>query len=296
MKPMHPNPSDSAMDVIKSATEDGARVLIFVGSDYEEIVYKVQEKYKTVNIFLIDGIPHDSKDNYIIGENTICALFSEEQAGYVAGYAAVIEGYTKLGFMGGKDVPSVKRFGYGFVQGVNDAAKINKIKKINVRYTYTGSFEESKAAIKTAATWYAEGTEVIFACGGAMGKSVMKAAEENGGKVIGVDIDQSKLSNTVITSAKKRIGTAVEDVLKEYVRGDFKGGNVFYFSADNDGISIEMENDKLKKFDKNAYRKVMKEIINGNIKINTDTEISSPDKLETEIVRINVEKFKSGDK
>ncbi len=129
-----------------------------------------------------------------------------------------------------------------------------------------------------------------------MGKSVMKAAEENGGKVIGVDIDQSKLSNTVITSAKKRIGTAVEDVLKEYVRGDFKGGNVFYFSADNDGISIEMENDKLKKFDKNAYRKVMKEIINGNIKINTDTEISSPDKLETEIVRINVEKFKSGDK
>ncbi len=133
-----------------------------MGSDYEEIVYKVQEKYKTVNIFLIDGIPHDSKDNYIIGENTICALFSEEQAGYVAGYAAVIEGYTKLGFMGGKDVPSVKRFGYGFVQGVNDAAKINKIKKINVRYTYTGSFEESKVAIKTAATWYAEGTEVFL--------------------------------------------------------------------------------------------------------------------------------------
>lgn len=281
--------SESVMDVIKSATKDGSKVLIFPGSDFEEIVYEVQEKYKETKIILIDGVPHDSKGNYNIGDNTICALFAEEQAGYVAGYAAVEEGYTNLGFMGGKDVPSVKRFGYGFIQGADAAAKGKENKEINIRYTYTGSFEKSKSAEDTASAWYAEGTEVIFACGGAMGKSIMKAAENNGGKVIGVDVDQSKLSDTVITSAKKCIGTAVEDVLKEYVRGNFKGGNVFAFSARNDGISMEMENDRLEKFDKNTYNEVMMRIISGNIKIKKDTEIMSPDELKTKTVKIKVD-------
>ena len=115
--------------------------------------------------------------------------------------------------MGGMETPAIKRYGYGFVQGAAAAAAEAET-KIDMRYMYAGTYEESDEVRSTAASWYKDGTQVIFACGGAMGESVIKAAENNDGKVIGVDVDQSGLSETVITSAEKGLGKAVEMFLK----------------------------------------------------------------------------------
>ena len=76
-----------------------------------------------------------------VAANTYCIRYAEEQAGFLAGYAAVFEGYTKLGFIGGMKVPAVIRYGYGFVQGADYAAKELGIKNVSIKYNYTGSFE-----------------------------------------------------------------------------------------------------------------------------------------------------------
>lgn len=60
---------------------------------------------------MIDGVPHDENNTYATAANMVSVVFAEEEAGYMAGYAAVKEGYTKLGFMGGQALPSVKRYG-----------------------------------------------------------------------------------------------------------------------------------------------------------------------------------------
>src|SRR5699024_5344326 len=119
-------------------------------------------------------------------------LYAEEESGYLAGYAAVMDGMTNIAYMGGMAVPAVQAFGYGYLQGAEDAAtKLGlddgAIKSI---YHYTGNFDETDTNKATAKTMYQEGMEVIFGAGGSVGKSVMAAAAEAEGKFIGVDVDQ----------------------------------------------------------------------------------------------------------
>ena len=115
-------------------------------------------------------------------------MYAEEESGYLAGYAAVKDGFTKLGFMGGMAVPAVQAFGYGYLQGINAAAEELGLDSVDVTYHYTGDFAENDTNKATAKTMYQEGTEVIFACGGSVGKSVMAAASEAAAKVIGGEI------------------------------------------------------------------------------------------------------------
>ena len=115
--------TDARIDSIKQAIDKGAKTVVCPGFLFEDSVYEVQKQYPEVNFLLVDGQPHDaSYTTYETTANTHCILFQEEQAGYLAGYAAVKDGYTELGFLGGQDVPAVIRYGYGFVQGADAAA------------------------------------------------------------------------------------------------------------------------------------------------------------------------------
>jgi basic membrane protein A len=204
-------------------------------------------------------------------------MYAEEESGYLAGYAAVADGYTELGFMGGQAVPAVQAFGYGFLQGAEQAAKDNSITDVNVVYHYTGDFEENATNKATASTMYQGGTEVIFAAGGSVGKSVMSAAAEQEAKVIGVDVDQRYDSETVITSATKGLAASVIAVLDAIYNTDSwatYGGEVTYFNASNDGVGLPTivigdENgdafDRFTTFDKAAYDVVFATLVNGTV-------------------------------
>ncbi|MEG0744670.1 MAG: BMP family ABC transporter substrate-binding protein, partial [Erysipelotrichaceae bacterium] len=134
--------TDAYLAAIELAVQGGAKVVITPGFLFEEPIYIAQDKYPDVNFILIDGNPHDAKGkDYKTGKNAVGIVFAEEQSGYLAGYAAVKEGYTKLGFMGGMAVPAVTSFGYGFVQGADAAAKELEIDNVNVKYHYTGGFD-----------------------------------------------------------------------------------------------------------------------------------------------------------
>lgn len=208
------------VESMKTAIENGANTLVCPGYLFEDSIYEVQKDYPEVNFLILDGTPHSADySDYFTAENTHCILYHEEQAGYFAGYAIVKEGYTKLGFLGGMEVPAVQRFGFGFVQGAEAAAKEMGI-EVNMKYWYSGSFLPTDD-IKTKMTaWNSDGTEVVFACGGSIYLSALAAAEEADTLLIGVDKDQSFESERIVTSAMKDLTNSVVLSLNDLYAND----------------------------------------------------------------------------
>lgn len=258
---------------IENAVDNGAKVIVCPGYKFQNAIANLQEKYADVSFILIDATPADENENPVEPtENVYCALYKETQPGYLAGYAAVKDGYTKLGFMGGISLPAVINYGFGYLQGANDAAKELGI-TVDVKYTYTGSFNESPDIQSKAAGWYNTGTEVIFACGGQICNSVFAAAEQTNKMTIGVDSDQKDASSTVLTSAMKGVKKTVSDEIAAVYAGEFKGG-IYTLDASNDYVGLSEDFSRFKKFSKADYDKVFETVKNGSVKIlgNDDVE------------------------
>ncbi|WP_204612857.1 BMP family lipoprotein [Defluviitalea raffinosedens] len=279
---------DAIMTSIGLAVKGGAKVIVCPGYLFEVPVYNAQLKYPDVTFILIDGAPHSGDYNYDIKSNVKAIYYAEEQAGFLAGYAAVQDGYRQLGFMGGIAVPAVVRFGYGFIQGADYAAQELGLAKgdVTIKYTYVGNFDASPENMSKAAAWYNEGTELIFACGGGVGNSVMKAAETAGTKVIGVDVDQSGESETVITSAMKNLSKSVYDAIDEYYRGTFEGGTAVTLDVKTNNVQLPMETSRFKQFTQEQYTAIYNKIADGSIQINKNDVAENVADLPTNLVKV----------
>lgn len=281
---------DSYLNTIELAAKGGAKLIVTPGYMFEPAIYKAQDIYTNINFILIDGVPQDGTyTDYRTADNTVSILYAEEEAGFLAGYAAVKDGYTNLGVMGGVAHPAVVRFGYGFVQGADYAAKeMNSAKNsINIIYTYVGNYDATPENQTLATSWYRNGVEVIFAPAGGAAYSVMSAAEQNNGFVVGVDVDQSFESGSVITSSMKNIKGSVYDAVASYYNNTFEGGKNLTLDAKVNGVCLPMETSKFRNFTKENYDKIYNELVEGNIKILKDTDANSPDALPLTIVKVN---------
>ena len=208
--------TNARVQAIQQAITKGAKVVVCPGYLFEEAIYNVQEQYPEVNFLLLDGEPHTADySTYKTAPNTANVLFQEHVSGYLAGYAAVKDGYTKLGFCGGMAVPAVQRFGSGFVQGVDAAASEMNV-QVSVNYYYAGAFAATDDATAKMKEWYQTGTEVVFACGGKVYQSVAEGVKEKAdGKWIGVDVDQVSVDpERIITSATKGLRESVTSALE----------------------------------------------------------------------------------
>lgn len=262
------------------AIDNGAKILICPGYMHETAVYNQAKKHPEVKFVLIDGEPHDADyEDYTIKENVLPILFAEEDAGFLAGYAAVREGFTNLSFIGGMAEDPVVRYGYGFVQGA-DFASIEVGSKISIDYIYSGTYSEDDNIYQYAKDLYSNGTEVIFACGGAMGRSVMKAAEEMDGHVIGVDVDQSRESTSVIFSATKEVEMAVYEALKSYLSDTFEGGYIKTYCAAEEGVGLAFTDSKFTHFSQIEYEAIYNELKCHEIVPYSNTDIGTTQELE----------------
>ena len=285
--------TDVYLDEIDKAVSNGAKIVVTPGYLFEEPVYIAQDMYPEVTFILIDGNPHSADySDYRTEANAVGIIFKEEQSGFLAGYAAVKDGYTKLGFMGGMAVPAVIRFGYGFAQGAEYAAKELGLTEITLNYHYTGGFAATPEAQALAASWYNSGIEVIFGCGGAVGNSVMAAAEESGKAVIGVDVDQSNESETVITSAMKGISEAVASMLEAYYNNTFPAGGALNLGAAEAGVKLPLETSKFNVFTQADYDAIFAKLVNGEVELTKDADAAgnavNVENLPCEIVKITV--------
>jgi len=228
--------SDSDADRISSieqAIDEGYNTIIMPGYAFGPAIQEVAPDYPEVNFIALDVSAYDLGSlGEAVPANLYSAVYQEELCGYMAGYAAVKLGYTKLGFLGGMAVPAVVRYGYGFVQGA-DAAAAEIGADVECKYVYGNQFYGDADITAYMDTWYAAGTEIVFACGGGIFTSAADAAAKVGGKVIGVDVDQAatidayaQTEGMTVTSAMKGLAATVNTELALVVAGSFNGGQV----------------------------------------------------------------------
>ena len=251
------------------ACQNGAEIVVAAGFMQEAALKAAAEKYPDVHFVFIDGYP--------IGFDNVAPIsFQEEQSGYLAGYAAVMEGYTKLGFMGGGGGtnPACQRFGYGFAQGAQAAAAAKNVQvELKYSWAYGSSFSASPELQAMAAGWYQAGTEVIFACGGSMFQSVAAAADAEDGKVVGVDVDQSfEAPNTVITSAMKGLADATVWAITKHYEGKWSeiGGIATALGAKDNAVGLPTATWSLKNWTVDAYNALFADIVAGKVTISAD--------------------------
>ncbi len=262
--------SDTAyLNAIDLAVNGGAKIVITPGFLFEKAVWEAQTKHPDVKFILIDGYPHEGDYVPDVASNTASVFFAEHESGFLAGYAAVKDGYTDLGFMGGMAVPAVVKFGIGYIAGAYYAAKEDNV-TLNFpdnRYTYLGDFEAKAEHKNAAASWYNGGTEIIFAAAGGAGSSVMSAASESSTDVmmIGVDVDQSGNSDTVLTSAMKELGIAVQQLLEAHYADEFPGGEILTKDVTEDGVGLPMETSRFDTFSESQYLAIYTAIENGSV-------------------------------
>ncbi|WP_300364016.1 BMP family protein [uncultured Subdoligranulum sp.] len=265
--------SDAArLEQMDNAVNDGAKAIVVAGYLFGTSVAEAQAKYPDVQFLALDVATADlSADGSVApAANTALITYKEEQAGYLAGYAAVTDGYKELGFLGGMAVPAVIRYGYGFVQGAEAAAQELGVTDVNIKYWYSGGFAATDEVKNKMDGWYSEGTEVVFACGGPVCQSCDAAAQANGGKMIGVDVDQSGQFDTVITSAMKALANSVNVALTDAMNNDWKFSEAYsakqtVLGAAEDCVGLPMETSKFTNFTQEQYDALYTAIVDGTL-------------------------------
>jgi basic membrane protein A len=296
--------SDEAREAsVDQAVADGANVIVMPGYMFAAAIVDKAGDYPDVKFVALDvgagdllekgvgeGYTYNPDDydvtEYYSTDNVYCCTYQEEISGYMAGYAAVKLGYKHLGFLGGMQVPAVTRFGYGYVQGADAAAKELGIEgEVSIEYVCGGQFYGDADITAYMDTWYGtNGVEVVFACGGGIYTSAAEAAAKTGGKVIGVDSDQKATidgqygEGITVTSAMKGLAPTVETVLDAIRDGEWDNyvGKIENLGMVSDNpeenyVQLPLESTQWSdSFTEDDYRALVKAIDGGEIEISND--------------------------
>ena len=293
--------SDEARNAsVDQAVADGANVIVLPGYMFAATIVEQSEMYPDVKFIAPDvsagdicekgvgeGYTYNPDDyevtDYYNADNVYCCTYQEEISGYMAGYAAVKLGYKHLGFLGGMSVPAVTRFGYGYVQGVDEAAKeLGITSDVELEYVCGGQFYGDADITAYMDTWYgSKGVEVVFACGGGIYTSAAEAAAKVDGKVIGVDSDQSGIigEDITVTSAMKGLAPTVKTALDAIKDGNWESD--YAGKIDNLGLISENPEDNYVQlpmettqwddnFTVDDYKDLVKKLYNGEIEVSSD--------------------------
>ena len=291
--------------MIEKAVDEGYNVIVLPGFAFANAIAQSAPNYTDVKFIALDVAEFDLTSAGLTADtmkNVYSAVYQEELSGYMAGYAAVKLGYTKLGFLGGMAVPAVQRFGYGYVQGIDAAAKELGI-TVDLNYIYGGLFYGTPDFTAVMDTWYQGGTEVVFACGGGIFTSAVEAAVKvDGAKVIGVDVDQAGViagvagmgddkSLTVTSAMKGLYPTTVDTLTDVIVNGNWekyagKVATLGLVSGDDptaNYVQIPMESTQWGDgFTQDDYKALVKGMFDGTVKVSADTSV------EPTVTNVNV--------
>lgn len=264
---------------MRQAINNGAKVIVTPGFLQATAIDTVAKEHPEVKFVFVDG--------WAMGlDNVTAIVYKEQECGYMAGYAVVKDGYTKLGYTGGGGGtnPACNRFGYGFVQGAEAAAKeLGVDVTVKYSYKYGDAFSASPELQMQIAGWFAAGTEVVFSCGGSMLQSVKSAAAEYPtAKIVGVDTDQSGESAQIITSAMKGLAVSVEQILGQFYAGkwDSELANVAQNLGAKEnatGLPTEEGSWRFAKFTVDEYNTLFKAIQNGTVVPSADVPDNAND-------------------
>ncbi len=274
---------DDRYDAMAAAVNGGAKVVVCAGYLQEAALRRAAIEFPDVHFVFIDGYSltedPDNAESAVL-TNVAGINFSEEQCGYLAGYAVVKDGFTQLGFSGGGGGtnPACCRYGYGFLQGASAAAEEMGVDvTVNYSWQYGNTFQASPELQSMIAGWYTNGTEIVFACGGSMFASITAAASANDGYVIGVDVDQSGESDTVVTSAMKGIDQAAILAIGHSYDGtwDEIGGKTTTLGAKDDAVGLPTDTWSLENYTVEEYNTLFESIKDGSLVIDPNYPVDA---------------------
>lgn len=290
-KPATDNDADREAS-IEQAIEEGYNIIVMPGYAFAKAIVDEADNYPDVKFVGIDVSQYDLDTNSNTDgwskDNTYTAVYQEELPGYMAGYAAVKLGYKKLGYLGGMAVPAVVRYGYGYVQGANEAAKELGLSDVEIKYVYGGAFAGNADVTAAMDTWFSGGTELVFAAGGSIYTSAAEAAAKVNGKLIGVDVDQAATidgkygEGMTVTSAMKGLAATVNAVLDGIKAGEWD--STYAGKADNLGLvsGTDLSKNYVQLadstqwgdgFTEDDYKELVSKLYSGDLKVDNDVNV-----------------------
>ena len=231
-------PESAKEERLRLLAQNGFNPVIAVGFAYSASLAKVAKEFPDVNFAIVD-------DAGAVGPNIANLTFAEHEGSFLVGAAAALKSEANnIGFVGGVEVPLIKKFEAGYAAG---AKAVKPDIEIQVRYLtqppdFSGFGDPAKG--KTAAEgMYQGGADVVYQAAGGSGGGVFEAAQAAGAMAIGVDSDQAltaaeEVRDVIITSMLKKVDVAVFDFISSVVDDNFTAGEVVYdLEADGVGYS-----------------------------------------------------------
>lgn len=269
---------ESRQNALRTAAESGSAMVVCRGDEMAAALYSVQNEYPSVSFLIFDGEPHtEDYTAYQTASNTSCIMFNEEQAGYLAGYAAVMEERTRLGFVGSEAMPGMVRYCTGFLQGVDAAAQSQGV-QASMEVWFVGSENAGDIVTQRMAEWYAEGVQAVMAAGEGTLQSCIDAAQGTGAVVIGTDWDCTATSDLVLTSAMKNYSSEVQNALFEYFKAGgwgTNGGTTVRVGASENAVGLPQVNWRMTEFTQREYEKVYNDLHDSVTKVERLSDIST---------------------
>lgn len=270
----------SAEDALREAAQSGASLVVCRGEEMARALYEIQGNYPGVHYLLFDGEPHNEDySSYTTEASVHCVLFQEEQAGFLAGYATVTEGYTALGFVGSDEMPDVVRYCTGFLQGAQQAAE-EQGEEVTLRVWYTGEIGDASLVTDRMVEWYNNGTGVILACGQDNMQSALEAVNQTGARAFATDWDQNALGERVLGSAIKCYNTAVQQQLYQFYSGNSTwsqedAGQTEKLGYATGSVALAGSAWRFNNFPQRAYERLYEELRDSKRKVETYSDMDT---------------------
>lgn len=275
--------------VLREAAESGAELVVCRGDAMAGALFEMQRSYPTVSYLLLEGEPH-SEDyaSYETTINTHCVLFAVEQAGYLAGYAAVREGYTALGFVGADSMPETVRYCTGMMQGAEAAAE-REGQQVRLEVWLVGSGAADDAVTARMSSWYADGVQLIVPAGGRLVESCIAAAQASGGRVLNAGWDAAALDPSVLSSTLLNYSVVTQRKLYDF----FTAGNwgdqasrTERLDASAAAISMPLTGWPFSRFTREDYTELYTGLYDGTLRVERYSDLATLP--ETPNVAVNV--------
>lgn len=275
--------------VLREAAESGAELVVCRGDAMAGALFEMQRSYPTVSYLLLEGEPH-SEDyaSYETTINTHCVLFAVEQAGYLAGYAAVREGYTALGFVGADSMPETVCYCTGMMQGAEAAAE-REGQQVRLEVWLVGSGAADDAVTARMSSWYADGVQLIVPAGGRLVESCIAAAQASGGRVLNAGWDAAALDPSVLSSTLLNYSVVTQRKLYDF----FTAGNwgdqasrTERLDASAAAISLPLTGWPFSRFTREDYTELYTGLYDGTLRVERYSDLATLP--ETPNVAVNV--------
>lgn len=268
-----------ARNMMTEAIEDGADVIVCVGDRMGNAVYDLQQNENHTRFIVLDGVPTDGtgSNRERIRGNTYSVLFNQEEAGFLAGYAAVMDGYTNIGFLGGSLNQDDTQYGSGFIQGAEEAGKSLGLSSgaVTIQYGFMTSNAISPSEVKSLDEWFSDGCELLCVCGVGPEFIGPESAARNGGKVITSDMGHEDRSE-IIAASGINYSNVAQQSLQLMEDGELQGGKRNVFGIAENGVYMKMSEGGFRTFNENSYEEIISRLRQGRIEVSGEDVAEDP--------------------